>query len=126
MFSPTDTIVAIATAPGRGALGIVRLSGPESLAIACRLIGRQRPLRPRHATFATFRTSDEKTAPDSSDHVVVTYFPGPGSYTGEDAVELTAHGSSVVLQSIVREAIARGARAAAPGEFTLRAFLNGG
>ena len=124
MFSPSDTIVAIATPPGRGALGIVRLSGAESHRIACKMIDRHAPLESRRATFATFRTAGGETL-DSRDHVVVTFFPGPGSYTGDDSVELTAHGSAVVLDAMVREAVSLGARPANPGEFTLRAFLNG-
>src|SRR6267142_895120 len=116
MFSTTDTIVAIATPPGRGGIGVVRLSGPDALAIARRLITHQGELVPRHATF---------TRTHAIDQVVVTYFPSPHSYTGEDVVELSAHGSPVVLRAIVESAIAHAARLAEPGEFTLRAFLNG-
>jgi tRNA modification GTPase len=103
MFSTADTIVAIATPPGRGALGIVRLSGPAAQAIAATLAGREQPFAPRHATFA----------------------PAPRSSTGEECVEISAHGSPVVLASILRAAVAAGARLAEPGEFSLRAFLNG-
>jgi len=117
MFSTADTIVAIATPPGRGGIGIVRLSGPCAQPVATALIDRQRPLLPRRATFARLH--------NGSDHVVVTAFPAPQSYTGDDVVELSAHGSPVVLDGIVKAAIARGARLAQPGEFTLRAFLNG-
>jgi len=116
MFSTTDTIVAIATPPGRGGIGVVRISGPDALPIARRLITHQGALRPRHATF---------TRTHAIDQVVVTYFPSPHSYTGEDVVELSAHGSPVVLRAIVESAIAHAARLAEPGEFTLRAFLNG-
>src|SRR6267143_7097718 len=116
MFSTTDTIVAIATPPGRGGIGVVRISGPDALPIARRLVTHQGALRPRHATF---------TRTHAIDQVVVTYFPSPHSYTGEDVVELSAHGSPVVLRAIVAAAVAEGARLAEPGEFTLRAFLNG-
>jgi tRNA modification GTPase len=119
MFSTSDTIVALATPSGRGGLGVVRLSGPDAHEIARGLIGRQPPLEPRHATLARV------AAADISDRVVVTYFPRPHSYTTEDVVEVSAHGSPVVLQHIVRAAIERGARLARPGEFTFRAFLNG-
>ena len=117
MFSTTDTIVAIATPPGRGGIGVVRLSGPGAQSVAHALITHEGPLQPRHATFTKII--------DAIDHVVATSFPAPHSYTGEDVVELSAHGSPVVLGEIVRAAIAGGARLAEPGEFTLRAFLNG-
>src|SRR5215213_3310068 len=115
MYSPSDTIVAIATPPGRGGIGVVRVSGPAAATIASGLLHIEAPLRPRHATFA--RTH--------GDHVVATYFPEPHSYTGEHVVELSAHGSPVVLKAIVERAMSLGARLAEPGEFTLRAFLNG-
>ena len=117
MFSTTDTIVAIATPPGRGGIGVVRLSGPDAHAVAQSLVTHNAPLQPRHATFTKIV--------DAIDQVVATYFPAPASYTGEHVVELSAHGSPVVLRAIVNAAIARGARLAEPGEFTLRAFLNG-
>ncbi|HMD33651.1 MAG TPA: tRNA uridine-5-carboxymethylaminomethyl(34) synthesis GTPase MnmE [Vicinamibacterales bacterium] len=117
MFSTSDTIVAIATPPGRGGIGVVRLSGPRARPIAEDLIVRELPLEPRHATLTRLR--------EAIDQAVVTLFPGPNSYTGDDVVELSAHGSPVVLETIVRAAIAGGARLANPGEFTLRAFLNG-
>lgn len=119
MFSTTDTIVAIATPPGRGALGVVRLSGPDAHRTALSLLERTEPLEPRRATFSRARFQDVP------DQVVVTFFQQPKSYTGEDVVEISAHGSTVVLEAIVRSALACGARAAAPGEFTLRAYLNG-
>jgi tRNA modification GTPase len=115
-----DTIVAIATPPGRGGLGVVRMSGSLSSKIAARLASGTGALKPRHATFT--RLAHEGMA---IDHVVVTFFPGPGSYTGEDVVEISAHGNPVILRAIVRAAMAHGARLADPGEFTLRAFLNG-
>ena len=119
MFSTDDTIVAIATPLGRAGLGIVRLSGPRSAQIAAALVGRAKSFAPRHATLASL------TSPSATDQVVVTVFPAPHSYTGEDVAEISAHGSPVVLQGILRAAIAAGARLAEPGEFTLRAFLNG-
>lgn len=114
MFSTSDTIVAIATPPGRGGIGVVRISGADAARIAGDLIGRRKPLEPRHATFAK----------RADDHVVVTLFDAPRSYTGEDVAEISAHGSPVVLNAIVRAAVDAGARLAEPGEFTLRAFLN--
>jgi tRNA modification GTPase len=115
MFSADDTIVAIATPPGRGGIGVVRISGSSAAEIARNLLGRDRSLEPRHATFGRTR----------GDQVVATYFPAPHSYTGEHVVEISAHGSPVVLRQIVEHAMASGARLAEPGEFTLRAFLNG-
>ncbi len=121
-FSSSDTIVAIATPAGRGALGVIRLSGPDSARITGELIRRTTPLKPRHATFAKVVVgARHQRLPDQ---VVVTYFVAPSSYTGEDVVEMSAHGSPVVLNSILRAAVAAGARLAEPGEFTLRAFLN--
>ena len=120
MFSTSDTIVAVATPPGRGGLGVVRLSGPDAHAIARRLTARTSPLPPRHATFAKISVGHTPI-----DHVVATFFPGPKSYTGDDTVEFSAHGSVVILRAIVAAAADAGARLAEPGEFTLRAFLNG-
>src|SRR5436189_511353 len=116
MFSTSDTIVAIATPPGRGGIGVVRLSGPDVCSIGRRLITHRGELEPRRATF---------TRTQAVDQVVATYFPAPHSYTGEDVVELSAHGSPVVLRAIVAGGVTGGARLAEPGEFTLRAFLNG-
>jgi tRNA modification GTPase len=136
VFSTSDTIVAIATPPGRGGVGVVRISGPEAQEIARCLITHARPLEPRHATLTLARQalaaggerpSSAPPAPATGgaiDQVVVTYFPGPASYTGEDVVEVSAHGSPIVLRTIVAAAMASGARLAEPGEFTLRAFLN--
>ena len=116
MFSTTDTIVAVATPPGRGGIGVVRLSGAGAETIARALVAREQPLAPRHATFTRIAACDQ---------VVATFFPAPHSYTGEDVVELSAHGSPVILAGIVSAAMGGGARLAEPGEFTLRAFLNG-
>ena len=120
MYSPDDTIVAIATPPGRGGLGVVRLSGPEAHRVALALTGRTGPLEPRRATFG--RTT---AASGAADQVVLTYFQAPHSYTGEDVVEISAHGSPVLLRAIVGAAMAAGTRLAEPGEFTLRAYLGG-
>ena len=122
MFSRDDTIVAIATAPGRAGLGVVRISGPDAHTIAGRLLDCER-LEPRRATFTKVRTAPE--ASRSLDEIVATWFPEPRSYTGEHVVELSAHGSPVILESIVRAVMDAGARLARPGEFTFRAFLNG-
>ena len=114
----TDTIVAIATAAGAGGVGIVRLSGPQALAIGETICART--LRPRHAHHARFRDADGGVIDDG----IVVSFPGPRSFTGEDIVELQAHGSPVVLQQLVARACVLGARHARPGEFSERAFLN--
>jgi len=115
VFSTDDTIVAIATPPGRGGLGVVRVSGAWAPRVAAALLGLERFLEPRHATFGRVK----------GDQVVATYFPAPHSYTGEHVVEISAHGSPVVLRQIVEDAMQAGARLAEPGEFTLRAFLSG-
>lgn len=122
MFVPDDTIVAIATPPGRAGIGVVRISGAGAQAIALRLLPQQPCLEPRHATFA--RLIDAETG-DVVDQVVATWFAAPHSYTGEDVVEISAHGSPALLAQILELAMAAGARLAEPGEFTLRAYLNG-
>jgi tRNA modification GTPase len=119
MFRVDDTIVAVATPGGRGGIGVVRVSGPESLAIAAALTTPPITLRPRHATFSRLTA-----ARGAADQAILTYFPAPHSYTGEDVVEISAHGSPVLLRAIVEAAMTRGARMAEPGEFTLRAFLH--
>jgi tRNA modification GTPase len=116
--SSTDTIAAVATAAGAGGVGIVRLSGPRSLAIAESLCSRR--LRPRHAHHVRFDDGNGETIDDG----IALSFPAPRSFTGEDVVELQAHGSPVVLQQLVARACALGARPARPGEFSERAFLN--
>ena len=120
-FSTTDTIAAIATAPGRGGIGIVRISGPAAHGIALALTGRRTPLVPRRATFLKLANADASIV----DQVVVTAFPAPHSYTGDDVVEVSGHGSTWILETIVERACQLGARLAQPGEFTLRAYLNG-
>jgi tRNA modification GTPase len=122
MFAPDDTIVAIATAAGRGGIGVVRLSGPQAPQVAADLLEGSVVLEPRRATFARLGDRSRSTV---LDEVVVTWFAEPHSYTGQHVVEISAHGSPVVLQAIVRGALDRGARLARPGEFTLRAFLSG-
>lgn len=124
MFSVSDTIVAIATPAGRGGIGVVRVSGADARAVASHILSRQAPLAPRYATLARTVVSAVDGSP-VGDEVVATFFPAPHSYTGEDVVEISAHGSPVVLRAIVHGAMGAGARAARPGEFTLRAFLNG-
>jgi tRNA modification GTPase len=121
MFALDDTIVAIATPPGRGGLGVARMSGPRARDIAQALL--QAPVRlvPRRATYVRVRHTGAAVA----DEAILTWFAGPASYTGQDVVEISTHGSPVVLESLVRFAIEAGARLARPGEFTLRAFLSG-
>ena len=117
-----DTIAAISTPPGRGGIGIVRLSGPHARAIAEPLLRLRHPLAAGQARFAEIvDTEDQETL----DEAVVTYFAGPNSYTSEDVVEIAAHGSPVLLDYLLRACIANGARLAEPGEFTQRAFLAG-
>jgi tRNA modification GTPase len=121
-----DTIVAIATPPGRGGIGVVRLAGPDARVIVAPMLRLKRELEPGRAIFG--EVIDPETgvsAPHRIDDVVVTYFAKPYSYTTDDIVEISAHGSPVVLRHIVELALARGARLAEPGEFTMRAFLNG-
>ncbi len=134
-----DTIVAIATPPGRGGIGVVRLAGPESRAIADGMLRKSRKLEPGRAILcdlveglvepadAAVGASPVQTQPSSAriDEVVVLYFAKPHSYTTDDVVEISAHGSPVVLRHIVELSLAAGARLAEPGEFTMRAFLNG-
>lgn len=116
--SRDDTIAALATAPGAAAVAIVRLSGPQALAIA-RALARVEP-RPRHAELCTFRDATGEII----DRGLMLFFPAPHSYTGEDVVELQCHGGRVVSDALLKRAHALGARAAEPGEFTLRAYLN--
>jgi tRNA modification GTPase len=139
-----DTIVAISTPPGRGGIGVVRLAGPEACTIAATMLrsstaGRAfapEDFEPGRAKFAELVEPDnaardgcaariEVPAVGRIDEVVVTFFKKPHSYTTDDIVEISAHGSPVVLRHIVELAVARGARVAEPGEFTMRAFLNG-
>jgi tRNA modification GTPase len=116
--SRADTIAAVATAPGRGGIGIVRVSGPLAGEIARAVAGRIPP--PRRATFARFAGPGQALL----DEGIALYFPAPDSYTGEDVLELQGHGGPVVLREILRQCVGLGARLAEPGEFTRRAFLN--
>jgi len=171
VFSPTDTIVAIATPSGRGGIGVVRISGPGAADIARAILATPHALQPRYATHTFVRAgsalstareaaggnaprpSDDRVTTSASpghakthdfpagpalsgaalgfgsapriDEVVATLFPAPHSYTTEDVVEISAHGSPAVLREIVRAAIGAGARLAEPGEFTFRAYLGG-
>lgn len=115
----TDTIAAIATPAGRGALGIIRLSGPLTRQIAQQMAGPLPP--PQHASLRNFRNTEGQTL----DQGLLLWFPGPNSFTGEDVVELQGHGGPVVLDLLLRSLCAQGARIARPGEFSERAFLNG-
>jgi len=117
-----DTIVAIATPPGRGGIGVVRLAGPEARAMASPMLRLKQEFGPGHAILGELI---EPSTGVRIDEVVVTFFAKPHSYTTDDVVEISAHGSPVVLRHVVELAIAAGARLAEPGEFTMRAFLNG-
>lgn len=117
----TDTIVAISTPPGRGGIGIVRLSGPEAATIASPICRLRNPLAAGLARFAEILDETGQVL----DEAVVTYFQAPHSYTSEDVVEIACHGAPVLLDYVVRAAMARGARLAEPGEFTQRAYLSG-
>lgn len=116
----TDTIAAIATPPGRGGVGIIRLSGPQAFPIALRFRENGAALIPRQAVFTEF--CDEKG--QAIDHGLMIAFKGPHSFTGEDVVELQGHGGPVVMDLLLKQALAHGARMARPGEFSERAFLN--
>ena len=118
-----DTIVAISTPPGRGGLGVVRLSGARAIEIATRLVKLPKlPLETQRATRGDFTQEDSGRV---LDQVVVTCFRAPHSYTAEDVVEISCHGAPIILRYLVECCLAHGARAAEPGEFTMRAFLNG-
>lgn len=118
MVEATDTIVAIATPPGRSGLGVVRVSGPGVCEVIPGLVGRE--LKPRYARFCKFRDQAGRVL----DEGIAIFFPAPASYTGEDVLELYAHGSRIVLTQLVNRILALGARLARPGEFTERAFHN--
>jgi tRNA modification GTPase len=120
LYEP-DTIVAISTPPGRGGIGIVRLSGPSAQRIAEPLFRLRNPLATGRARFGELLDADGNVL----DEAVVTYFAAPNSYTSEDVVEIACHGSPVLLDFVVRACLGRGARLAQPGEFTQRAFLSG-
>ena len=113
-----DTIAAIATPPGRGGIGIVRVSGADLAALAREVV--QRPTPPRRAVYADFRAADQSPI----DTGICLFFPAPNSFTGEDVVEFQGHGGPVVMDRLLERVIELGARLARPGEFTERAFLN--
>lgn len=122
MFATDDTIVAVATPTGTGGIGVVRVSGPKATSIADAILRPCAPLQPRLVTLkSVFGPEDGRTL----DQVLVTFFPSPASYTGEDVLEISGHGSPVLLREIVKAALTTGARLAEPGEFTFRAYLNG-
>jgi tRNA modification GTPase len=114
-----DTIAAIATAPGRGGVGVIRISGSKLLPFAFALTGKTP--KPRYATLADFKAADGATV----DSGLLLYFPDPHSFTGEDVLELQGHGGPVVMQMLLARCLDLGARLAEPGEFSRRAFLNG-
>jgi tRNA modification GTPase len=121
-----DTIAALSTPPGRGGIGIVRLSGPLASEIAGQLVRLRQPLEHARARLADVLDPDEAGSdPTRIDEAVVTLFAAPNSYTAENLVEIAAHGSPVVLELLLRRALDLGARLAEPGEFTQRAFLAG-
>ena len=130
--STTDTIVAISTPPGRGGIGIVRLSGPLAASIAIQLVRLRQPLEHGRARLAdvldeaaNLAAADSGVDEGRIDEAVVIFFGAPHSYTSEDLVEIAAHGSPVVLELLLGRAMKLGARLARPGEFTERAFLSG-
>ena len=114
-----DTIAAIATAPGRGGVGIIRISGTKAQRIGQAISGIE--LKPRYALFTSFQSGDGTLL----DAGISLYFPGPKSFTGEDVVELQAHGGPIILDLLLQESCKLGARVARPGEFSERAYLNG-
>lgn len=113
------TIVALATPPGIGGVAVIRISGAATPTIACALLGALPA--PRHAAYRRFRDADGGVI----DHGIALYFPAPHSFTGEDVLELHAHGSPVVVDLLIQRIVTLGARLARPGEFSERAFLNG-
>ncbi|NWK77650.1 tRNA uridine-5-carboxymethylaminomethyl(34) synthesis GTPase MnmE [Aquitalea sp. LB_tupeE] len=118
LYAPV-TICAIATAPGRGGVGVIRVSGRDLLPFAAALTGSKQP-KPRYATYTDFYAADGQAI----DNGLLLYFPGPNSFTGEDVLELQGHGGPVVLNMLLTRCLQLGARLAEPGEFSKRAFLN--
>ena len=108
MLSPSDTIVAVATPPGRGGIGIVRISGPQARGIGRTLLLASEPLRPRHVTLAQVRDD----AGQAMDEVLATFFEAPHSYTAEDVLEISMHGSPALPRAVLRAAVRAGARLA--------------
>ena len=120
-YTPKALIAAIATAPGRGGIGVVRVSGIGVAAIIGGVTATREPIKPRVATLARFLDAGG----NAIDEGIALYFPGPHSYTGEDVLELQGHGGPAVMQLLLRRCLELGCRIARPGEFTERAFLNG-
>jgi len=118
MIPASDTIAAIATPPGRGGVGIVRVAGPLVKRIATAVLGHVPP--PRQAEYHPFRGGHDEVI----DHGIALYFAAPHSFTGEDVLELQGHGGPVVMDLLLRRVITLGARLARPGEFSLHAFMN--
>jgi tRNA modification GTPase len=118
MLSETDTIAAVATAPGLGGIGVVRVSGPRLSPLIMGLVGKTLP--PRYAVLTGFLDARG----EDIDQGIALFFPGPHSYTGEDVLELQGHGGPVVLRQLLKRCLELGARPAQPGEFTQRAYLN--
>ena len=116
----TDTIAAIATPPGRGGVGIVRVSGSRAQNIGQAILLREQALPVRHVLFGHFHAADG----GDIDEGLVLFFQGPHSFTGEDVLELQGHGGPVVMDMLLQRVLALGARMARPGEFSERAFLN--
>ncbi|MDP6415159.1 MAG: tRNA uridine-5-carboxymethylaminomethyl(34) synthesis GTPase MnmE, partial [Gammaproteobacteria bacterium] len=114
----SDTICAIATPPGRGGIGIIRISGKDVLALSSTVLGFTPT--PRHAYYCNFLSTDQQTI----DQGVAIYFKAPHSFTGEDILELQGHGGVHVLNALLERIVALGIRVAGPGEFSERAFLN--
>ncbi|MBZ0106594.1 MAG: tRNA uridine-5-carboxymethylaminomethyl(34) synthesis GTPase MnmE [Sulfuricella denitrificans] len=117
-MAKTDTIAAVATAPGRGGIGVVRISGYQLSELVLHLLGK--PLRPRFASLKKFLDIDGSVI----DEGIALYFPAPNSFTGEDVLELQGHGGNAVMQRLLKRCLNLGVRLAEPGEFTKRAFLN--
>jgi tRNA modification GTPase len=119
MNAHTETIAAIATAPAAGGIGVIRISGPRTIVIACEMLGTEPS--PRHAHYCPFTDANGETL----DRGLLLYFPAPNSFTGEDVLELHGHGSPVMLRRLLARLLELGARHARAGEFSERAFLNG-
>ena len=122
MLNTNDTIVAISTPPGEGAIGVIRLSGSDAITIAGKIFAGKDLTKQKTHTLHFGKIMDGVTV---IDEVVVSLYNGPKSYTGEDVAEISCHGSDYVLRQVLALCMANGARMAKPGEFTLRAFLNG-
>ena len=116
----SDTIIALATPPGRSAIALIRVSGPETLKVITPILPLVKPLIPRRTTLVNLILNGEKL-----DQTLLTFFPEPHSYTGENVIEISCHGNPLIIHNIIQALLQQGARLARPGEFTQRAFLNG-